>query len=206
MAFQLPQLPYDQSGLAPTMSKETLEYHYGKHHKAYIDNMNKLLEDSPFKGASLEEIVRKSSAGMFNNAAQAWNHTFYWYNVSPNAADHKAGSALEKAVNDAFGTKDKLLEQFVTSAVGNFGSGWTWLVKDKAGKLSIVNTSNAATPITGEQIPLVVVDVWEHAYYIDYRNLRKGFVEAFNKIINWKFASERYDSTEVFDCTKLMRL
>jgi Fe-Mn family superoxide dismutase len=205
MAFQLPKLPYSDTGLAPTMSKETMEFHYGKHHKAYIDNMNKLLEDSPLKGATLEEIVRKSQGGMFNNSAQAWNHTFYWYNVSPNAGDHQASGALEKAISDAFGSKDKMLEQFVTSAVGNFGSGWTWLVKDKAGKLSIVNTSNAATPITGEQIPLMVVDVWEHAYYIDYRNARKGFVEAFNKIINWKHASACFDSSEVFSCTKLMR-
>jgi Fe-Mn family superoxide dismutase len=205
MAFALPKLPYDQSALAPTISKETIEFHYGKHHKTYIDNMNKALDDSPFKGATLEEIVRKSSGGMFNNSAQAWNHTFYWYNLSPNAADHKASGALEKAVNDTFGSKEKFLEQFVASAVGNFGSGWTWLVKDSSGKLSIVNTSNAETPITKNQIPLLVADVWEHAYYIDYRNVRKAHLDAAVKILNWKFASERYDAQEVFDCTKLMK-
>ncbi len=204
MAFQLPKLPYEPTALAPTISKETIEFHYGKHHKTYIDNMNKALEDSPFKGASLEEIVRKSSAGMFNNSAQAWNHTFYWYNLSPTSTSPSA--ALEKALNDTFGSKEKFLEQFVAQGVGNFGSGWTWLVKDGSGKLSIVNTSNAETPITKNLIPLLVADVWEHAYYIDYRNVRKGHLDALAKILNWKFASERFDSKDVFDCTKLMKV
>jgi superoxide dismutase, Fe-Mn family len=205
MAFTLPKLPYSQDGLAPTISKETMEYHYGKHHKAYIDNLNKLLEDSPLKGASLEEICRKSSGGMFNNAAQSWNHTFYWYCISPRSEDQKMSAALEQAINAAFGSKEKFMEQFVASSVGNFGSGWTWLVKDSAGKLSIVNTSNAETPITKSMVPLFVADVWEHAYYIDYRNLRKAHVEALLKIANWKFASEQYSAQREMDCSAVMR-
>jgi len=203
MAFQLPKLPYDMSALAPTISKETLEFHYGKHHKAYIDKMNELLGDSPLKGASLEEIVKKSNGGLFNNAAQAWNHTFYWYNFSPDAT--QLGSSLEKAINEAFGSREKFLEQLVAQGVANFGSGWTWLVRDTAGKVSIVNTSNADNPITKGLTPLLVADVWEHAYYIDYRNVRKGHLEALSKVLNWKFASERYDSNEIFNCTKLMQ-
>jgi Fe-Mn family superoxide dismutase len=204
MAFALPKLPYDQSALAPVISKETFEYHYGKHHKAYIDNLNKALGDSPLKDASLEEIVRKSSGGMFNNAAQAWNHTFYWHCFTPNG-NGSLSAGLEKAVNDAFGSKEKFLEEFVAKGVSNFGSGWTWLVKDGSGKVSIVNTSNAETPITKNLIPLLVADVWEHAYYIDYRNARKGHLDALPKVLNWKFASERFEANEVFDCTKLMK-
>jgi Fe-Mn family superoxide dismutase len=204
MAFALPKLPYDQSALAPVISKETFEFHYGKHHKAYIDNMNKALEDSPLKDASLEEIVRKSSGPMFNNAAQAWNHTFYWFCFTPNGDSHTS-LTLDKALKDTWGSKEKFLEEFVTKGVGNFGSGWTWLVKDKAGKLSIVNTSNAETPITKDLIPLLVADVWEHAYYIDYRNARKGHLDALPKVLNWKFASERFEDGEVFNCTKLMK-
>lgn len=204
MAFALPKLPYDQSALAPVISKETFEYHYGKHHKAYIDNMNKALEDSPMKNDSLEEIVRKSSGPMFNNAAQAWNHTFYWFCFTPNGDSHVSLS-LDKALKDTWGSREKFLEEFIAKGVGNFGSGWTWLVKDKAGKLSIVNTSNAETPITKDLIPLLVADVWEHAYYIDYRNARKGHLDALPKVLNWKFASERYEDSEVFNCTKLMK-
>lgn len=203
MAFALPKLPYEPTSLAPNLSKETFEYHYGKHHKAYIDNMNKLLEDSPLKGASLEEIVRKSSGGMFNNSAQAWNHAFYWYCMAP--ATGAPGAELAKAIDSAFGSKEKMFEQFVTQAVGNFGSGWTWLVKDKGGKVSIVNTSNAETPITKDLVPLFVADVWEHAYYIDYRNARKTYLENFQKIVNWKFASDCFGNSEVFNATQLMK-
>lgn len=203
MSFQLPKLPYDQNALAPVISKETIEFHYGKHHKTYIDNLNKALEDSPLKTASLEEIVRKSTGGMFNNSAQAWNHTFYWYALAPTPST--ASAALDAAIKETFGSREKFLEQFVAQGVGNFGSGWTWLVKDKSGKLSIVNTSNAETPITKDLIPLLVADVWEHAYYIDYRNVRKGHLEALVTTLNWKFASERFEANEVFDCTKLMR-
>jgi superoxide dismutase, Fe-Mn family len=203
MAFALPKLPYEQNALAPVISQETLEFHYGKHHKTYIDNLNKALEDSPLKGATLEEIVRKSSGGMFNNSAQSWNHTFYWFCMTP-GGNSSTSSGLEKALTDAFGSKEKFLEQFVAQGLANFGSGWTWLVKDKDGKLSIVNTSNAETPITKDLIPLLVADVWEHAYYIDYRNARKAHLEALPKILNWKFASERFDAAEAFDCTSLM--
>jgi Fe-Mn family superoxide dismutase len=204
MAFTLPKLPYDLSALAPVLSKETFDFHYGKHHKAYIDNMNKALEDSPLKGSSLEEIVRKSSGPMFNNSAQAWNHTFYWFCFTPNGDNHMS-LKLEEAINATWGSKDKFWETFTAQAVGNFGSGWTWLVKDKAGKLSLVNTSNAETPITKDLIPLFVADVWEHAYYIDYRNARKGYLDALPKIINWKFVSECFQANEVFDCTKVMK-
>ncbi|MCO5144426.1 MAG: superoxide dismutase [Oligoflexia bacterium] len=205
MSFQLPKIPYEQTALSPTISKETMDFHFGKHHKAYIDNLNKLLEDSPLKSATLEEIVNKSSGGMFNNAAQAWNHTFYWYCISPNSQDYKPSDNLDKELTKSFGGKDKFLEQFSASAMGNFGSGWTWLVKDSSGKLSIVNTSNADTPITKGLIPLLTVDVWEHAYYIDYRNARKGYLDAFFKSLNWKFASERFDANEVFNCTAVMK-
>jgi len=204
MAFALPKLPYEQTALAPVISKETFDFHYGKHHKTYIDNLNKALEDSPLKGASLEEIVRKSSGGMFNNSAQSWNHTFYWYCFTPGGDAHMSAS-LEKAVNETFGSREKFLEQFIAQGLANFGSGWTWLVKDKTGKLSIVNTSNAETPITKDLVPLLVADVWEHAYYVDYRNARKGHLEALPKILNWKFASERFEANEVFNCTKLMQ-
>ena len=203
--FNLPKLPYALDALAPTISKETFDYHYGKHLKTYVDNFNKLLEASPFKSATLEEIVRKSNGGMFNNAAQVWNHTFYWYGVSPKKEDYSRSSALDKAVTEAFGSVEKFNEQFIAQGLANFGSGWTWLVKDLTGKLSIVNTSNAETPITKESVPLLVVDVWEHAYYVDYRNARKTYLENFVKILNWKFASERFESPEVFDVTKLMR-
>ena len=205
MSFTLPKLPYEITELAPTISKETMEYHYGKHHKTYIDNLNKLLEDSPLKGSSLEEIVKKSSGGMFNNAAQSWNHTFYWYCITPKKEDQTLSASLEKALTDSFGGKDKFLEQFLAQGLANFGSGWTWLVKDNAGKLSIVNTSNAETPITKGLVPVLVVDVWEHAYYVDYRNARKGYIEAFSKILNWKFASSCFESKSEFDCTKIMK-
>lgn len=204
MTFALPKLPYDTSALAPVLTKETFEFHYGKHHKAYIDNMNKALEDSPLKGSSLEEIVRKSSGGMFNNSAQAWNHTFYWFCFAP-GGNSQISAGLEKAINEAFGSKEKFWETFTTQAVGNFGSGWTWLVKDSTGKLSLVNTSNAETPITKGLIPVFVADVWEHAYYIDYRNARKGYLDALPKIMNWKFISDCYAGAEVFNCTAVMK-
>ncbi len=204
MPFTLPKLPYEQHALAPVMSKETLEYHYGKHHKTYVDNMNKQLEDSPLKDATLEEIVRKSSGGLFNNAAQAWNHTFYWYSLAANG-ESQMSSGLERALKDSFGSKEKFAEEFHAQGLANFGSGWTWLVRDKAGKLSVVNTSNADTPVAKGEVPILVVDVWEHAYYIDYRNARKDFLTNFQRIVNWKFVSERYDSGEIFSCTRLMR-
>lgn len=205
MAFQLPKLPYGDSELAPTLSKETFSYHYGKHHKAYIDKMNELIAPTAMKDASLEEIVRKSEGALFNNAAQAWNHTFFWNCLTGKAEEKMASSGLQQAVEKKFGSTSAFMEQFVTQGVGNFGSGWTWLVRQGSGDLAIVNTKNAETPITGKDIPLLVVDVWEHAYYIDYRNERKRFIETLGSVFNWKFASERFDSGEVFSATKLMR-
>jgi len=205
MAFQLPALPFSSDALGTLMSAETFSYHHGKHHKAYVDKLNELLPESGMKDASLEDIVRQSKGPLFNNAAQAWNHTFFWHCLTPPASQGAPSASLEKAINAAFGDKGGFLDKFTKSAVGNFGSGWTWLVKDKTGALSIVNTSNAETPITGALIPVMVVDVWEHAYYVDHRNARAKFLETFQKIINWKFASERFDAGEIFNATKEMR-
>jgi len=188
MAFTLPPLPYAMDALAPTISKETLEYHYGKHHQAYVTNLNKQIEGTEFASASLEEIIKKASGGMFNNAAQVWNHTFYWSCMSPNGGGQPTGKLLE-AINAKWGSVDAFIEAFNTSAAGNFGSGWTWLVKKADGSLDIVNTSNAQTPITGDDVPLLTCDVWEHAYYIDYRNARPKYLESFWKLVNWEFAA-----------------
>jgi Fe-Mn family superoxide dismutase len=154
--------------------------------------------------SSLEDIVREASGSLFNNAAQAWNHTFYWHSLSPSGADQGPSKSLEKALKDAFGGKEAFFEKFTKSATDNFGSGWTWLVKDDAGELSILNTSNAETPLASELVPLLVADVWEHAYYIDYRNARPKYLEAFQKIVNWRFASERFDAPDFFSATKEM--
>ncbi|NYT37068.1 superoxide dismutase [Fe] [Allopusillimonas soli] len=188
MAFTLPPLPYAMDALAPTISKETLEYHYGKHHQAYVTNLNKQIEGTEFASASLEEIIKKASGGVFNNAAQVWNHTFYWSCMSPNGGGQPTGKLLE-AINAKWGSVDAFIEAFNTSAAGNFGSGWTWLVKKADGSLDIVNTSNAQTPITGDDVPLLTCDVWEHAYYIDYRNARPKYLESFWKLVNWEFAA-----------------
>ncbi|KZC43678.1 superoxide dismutase, partial [Rhodanobacter sp. FW510-R12] len=162
--------------------------HYGKHHQAYVTNLNKLIDGTEFASAPLEEIIRKSSGGVFNNAAQIWNHTFYWNSMSPKGGGAPTGK-LGDAINKAFGSFDKFKEEFSKSAAGNFGSGWTWLVQRPDGSLGIVNTSNAATPITGSDKPLFTTDVWEHAYYIDYRNARPKYVEAFWNLVNWEFAA-----------------
>jgi superoxide dismutase, Fe-Mn family len=188
MAIELPPLPYDKNALEPHISAETLEFHYGKHHKAYVDKLNAAIEGTELADATLEDIVRKSSGGMFNNAAQAWNHTFYWNSMGPNGGGEPSGK-LAEAINKAFGSLDKFKEAFSTSAAGNFGSGWTWLVQRPDGALAIVNTSNAATPITGNDTPLLTMDVWEHAYYIDYRNARPKYIEAFWNLVNWEFAA-----------------
>lgn len=205
MAFKLPALPFAPEALAPHISAETIQFHYGKHHQAYVDKLNKLLEDSPLRDASLEEIVKKSSGGLFNNAAQAWNHTFYWHCLSEGASRHQPAGSLEGALKDSFGGLDPFLEKFIQSAIDNFGSGWTWLVKDKAHKLSILNTANADTPIKNDIVPLLVADVWEHAYYIDYRNDRKKHLTALKNILHWNFASERFESDQVFNVTREMR-
>ncbi|MDM8355205.1 superoxide dismutase [Fe] [Pandoraea communis] len=191
MEHKLPELPYAIDALAPTISKETMEYHYGKHHQAYVTNLNNLIKGTEFENASLEDIIKKSSGGVFNNAAQVWNHTFFWNTLSPKGGGAPSGD-LAKAIDAKFGSYDAFKEAFSKSAVGNFGSGWTWLVKKADGSVDIVNTSNAATPLTGADKPLITIDVWEHAYYIDYRNARPKFVEAFWSLVNWDFAAKNF--------------
>ncbi|TLU67101.1 superoxide dismutase [Fe] [Thalassotalea litorea] len=194
MAITLPALPYAQDALAPHISAETLEYHYGKHHNTYVVKLNGLIEGTEFANASLEEIVKKSSGGVFNNAAQIWNHTFYWNSLTPSGAGKPTGE-LAAAIDAQFGSFDAFQEQFNNSAVNNFGSSWTWLVKNADGSLAIVNTSNAATPLTEEGVtPLLTVDLWEHAYYIDYRNLRPSYMKAFWALANWEFANDNFNA------------
>jgi Fe-Mn family superoxide dismutase len=191
MAFELPALPYAKDALAPTISEETLEFHYGKHHNTYVDKLNGLVKGTEFENASLEDVIKKSSGGVFNNAAQVWNHTFYWNSMSPNGGGEPEG-ALADAINETFGSFEDFKKKFSESAANNFGSGWTWLVKNGEGKLEIVNTSNAGCPITDGLTPLITVDVWEHAYYIDYRNARPKYLEGFFKLANWDFADKNF--------------
>jgi Fe-Mn family superoxide dismutase len=188
---QLPQLPYALDALQPHISKETLEYHYGKHHQAYVTNLNNLIKGTEFENQSLEDIIRNSSGGIFNNAAQVWNHTFYWHCLAPGGGGQPKG-ALGDAVAKKFGSFDAFKEAFTKSAVGNFGSGWTWLVKKADGSVDIVNTSNAGTPLTTADKPLLTCDVWEHAYYVDYRNRRPDYVAAFWNLVNWEFAAKNF--------------
>ena len=192
MAFELPALPYAMDALAPHISKETLEYHYGKHHASYVNNLNNLTADKPEAEQSLEEIIRSAKGGIFNNAAQIWNHTFYWHSLSPQGGGEPEGS-LAKAIDIAFGSFEAFKEQFSKSAATNFGSGWTWLVKNTDGNLEIINTSNADTPITSCCTPILNLDVWEHAYYIDYRNARPKYIETFWKLVNCGFASSNFE-------------
>lgn len=189
MAHTLSALPYAMDALAPIISKETLEFHYGKHHQAYVTNLNNLIPGTEFESASLEEIVKKSSGGIFNNAAQVWNHTFYWNSMAPNAGGEPTGK-LADAIKAKWGSVAAFKEAFNKSAAGNFGSGWTWLVKKADGSLDIVNTSNAATPLTTTDVALLTCDVWEHAYYIDYRNARPKYLESFWSLVNWSFAAK----------------
>jgi len=192
MAFELPALPYSQDALEPHISAETLEFHYGKHHKTYVDKLNGLVPGSEFEGKSLEEIIKSSSGPVFNNAAQIWNHTFYWNSLSPNGGGEPTG-AIAEAINSAFGSFDDFKAQLNDKAVNNFGSSWTWLVKNADGSLEIVNTSNAGTPITESGVtPLITVDLWEHAYYIDYRNVRPNYLAGFWNLVNWGFANENF--------------
>jgi Fe-Mn family superoxide dismutase len=192
MVHELPALPYAMDALAPHISKETFEFHYGKHHQAYVTNLNNLIKGTEFESASLEEIIKKSSAGIFNNSAQVWNHTFFWHSMKPGGGGAPSG-ALAAAIDKKWGSFDAFKDAFTKSAVGNFGSGWTWLVKKPDGTVDIVNTSNAATPITGADKPLLTIDVWEHAYYIDYRNARPKFVETFlASLANWDFAAKNF--------------
>lgn len=184
MAFVLPELPFPKDSLKGIISPETLDYHYGKHHAAYVANLNKLTEGTEYQELTLEEIIKKTSGGIFNNAAQTWNHTFFWNCLSPNGGGAPTGKALEE-INKYFGSFDAFKEKFSTAAATLFGSGWAWLVRNPDGKLDIVQTSNAGTPLTSGQKPLLTFDVWEHAYYIDYRNARPKFVEMLWEIVNW---------------------
>ncbi len=193
MAFELPALPYAKNALAPHISEETIEFHYGKHHKTYVDKLNGLIPGTEFEGKSLEDIIKSSSGPVFNNAAQVWNHTFYWHCLSPEGGNAPTG-AVADAINTAFGSFEEFKKQFNDKAVNNFGSSWTWLVKNASGQLEIVNTSNAGTPMTAGHTALLTVDLWEHAYYIDYRNVRPNYLEAFWKLVNWKFVEENLNS------------
>ncbi len=192
MEHKLPPLPFDKSALEPHMSAETFDYHHGKHHQAYVTNLNKMIVGTPFENKDLVDIIKESEGGIFNNAAQVWNHTFFWNCLSPQGGGEPSG-ALADAISKKWGDFARFKEAFSASAVGNFGSGWTWLVRKADGSVDIVNTSNAATPLTTDDKPLLTIDVWEHAYYIDYRNARPKFVETFfNNLVNWKFAEENF--------------
>ena len=192
MAFELPALPYAKDALEPHISAETLDFHHGKHHNTYVTKLNGLVEGTDLAGKSLEEIIKTSSGGIFNNAAQIWNHTFYWNSLSPNGGGEPTGP-LADAINAAFGSFADFQAKFNDMAVNNFGSSWTWLVKKADGSLDIVNTSNAGTPITEDGVtPLMTVDLWEHAYYIDYRNVRPDYLKGFWALVNWEFAAENF--------------
>ncbi|MCB9554940.1 MAG: superoxide dismutase [Fe] [Deltaproteobacteria bacterium] len=189
MTFELPNLPYAKDALAPHISAETLEFHYGKHHQAYVNKLNELVGGSPWAGKSLEEIIRGADGGVFNNAAQIWNHTFYWNSLAPQAGGEPSG-AVRQQIDANFGSFATFKEQFSNAAVGQFGSGWAWLVKEASGKLAIVATANAECPLRQGKQPLLTCDVWEHAYYIDYRNARPKYVEAFWNLVNWRFVAK----------------
>jgi Fe-Mn family superoxide dismutase len=192
---ELPKLPYADNALEPHISAETLQYHYGKHHATYVDKLNGLIPGTEFESSSLEEIIMKASGGIFNNGAQVWNHTFYWNCLNPNGGGAPEGE-LADAINKTFNSFDEFKEQYSNSCVNNFGSGWTWLVMNSDGGLEIVNTSNAANPMTEGKTPLMTCDVWEHAYYIDYRNARPKYVEAFWNLVNWDFVAQNFASAK----------
>ena len=193
MAYELPSLPYPDTALEPIYSAKTISFHHGKHHKAYVDNLNKLVANTRLDGLPLESVIDTAAknpdmTGVFNNAAQIWNHTFFWNSMKPGGGGKPSG-ALAKMIDETFGSYEKFAEQFKAAAVGRFGSGWAWLVVE-GGALKIVSTPNAETPITKGQTPLITVDVWEHAYYLDYQNRRPDFVQAFlDKLVNWDFAA-----------------
>jgi len=188
MEHKLPELPFAKDALEPHISPETLDYHHGKHHAAYVANLNKLIPGTEFEKLPLEEIVKRASGGIFNNAAQVWNHTFFWHSMKPGGGGKPSGDLAAK-IGQTFGSYEKFAEQFKAAAVGRFGSGWAWLVVE-GGPLKIVTTPNAETPLTSKQTPLLTVDVWEHAYYLDYQNRRPDFVQAFlDHLINWDFAA-----------------
>jgi len=192
MEHKLPELPYAMDALEPHISRETLEFHHGKHHATYVANLNNLISGTEFADKSLEDIIKTSSAGIFNNSAQVWNHSFYWNCLSPNGGGEPSG-ALADAINSAFGSFSEFKEKFATSAATNFGSGWTWLVKNSDGSVELLNTSNAGSALTEEgKTPILTCDVWEHAYYVDYRNARPKYVEAYWNLVNWDFVAANF--------------
>lgn len=192
MSFELPNLPYGMAALEPYISEETLQYHYGKHHRAYVNKLNELTQDSEYSKLSLEEVILKSKSGpIFNNAAQAWNHTFYWHCLKPNGGG-KAKDELADAIAHYFGSFEDFKAKFNQAATGQFGSGWAWLVKHEDGTLEVYSTSNAGTPMTENKKALLTCDVWEHAYYIDTRNDRAKYVENFWQVVNWDFVTENF--------------
>ena len=195
MTYELPPLPYALDALAPYISAETLNFHYGKHHQTYVNNLNQLIVGSGFEGQSLESIICSAQGPLFNNAAQVWNHTFYWTSMSPQGGGEPTGH-LADAIQTQFGSFAAFKEQFNRSALSLFGSGWTWLVKNKAGELEIVNTTNAGNPLTDHKKPLFTCDVWEHAYYLKYQNKRPDYVEAFWNVVNWEEVSRRYSEAK----------
>ncbi|MDH5378843.1 MAG: superoxide dismutase [Fe] [Gammaproteobacteria bacterium] len=189
MEHKLPELPYAMDALEPHISKETLEFHYGKHHQTYVTNLNNLVKGTEYESMTLEEIINKASGGLFNNAAQVWNHTFYWNCLSPNGGGEPTG-AVADAINKAFGSFEEFKQKFSQTAITTFGSGWGWLVKNGDGSLALTSTGNAGTPMTQGQTALLTCDVWEHAYYIDYRNARPKYVESFWNLVNWDFVAQ----------------
>lgn len=194
MAFELPKLPYDLDALVPHISRETLEFHYGKHHQTYVNNLNLLIPGTEFEKATLEEIILKAKGPLFNNAAQVWNHTFYWSSLSPKGGGEPKG-ALLAALIAHFGSVQSFKDEFAKVSIGTFGSGWGWLVKKADGSLAIVSTSNAGNPMTDGHTPLLTCDVWEHAYYIDYRNSRPQYLESFWSLVNWEFLTKNLGLT-----------
>ena len=192
MAFEIPKLPYANNALEPFISEKTIEFHYGKHHQAYVTNVNNLVKGTEFENATLEEIIKKAEGGIFNNGAQVWNHTFYFMQFNPDGCKEPKDE-LKAAIEDSFGSIENFTETFTKAAATLFGSGWAWLVKDESGKLNIVQTSNAGNPLRDGKTPLLTCDVWEHAYYLDKQNLRPKYIEDFWKILDWKVISERFD-------------
>ena len=188
MAFTLPALPYAKNALEPHISAETIEYHYGKHHHTYVINLNKLTEGTDYENKTLEDVIKTSKGGIFNNAAQVWNHSFYWNSLSPQGGGEPTG-VLAEAINKSFGSFSLFKEKFTETAIKTFGSGWAWLVKNPDNSLALISTSNAETPLTQNVQPLMTCDVWEHAYYIDYRNARPEYLKAFWQLVNWRFVA-----------------
>ena len=192
MAFELPPLPYEKNALEPHISAETLEYHHDKHHNAYVEKLNTLIKGTEDENKSLEDIIKSASGGLFNQAAQVWNHTFLWNCMGPNGGGTPTGAVAE-AINQKFGSFEDFKKEFAAKAVGNFASGWTWLVKKPDGSVDIVNTDDAETPLTTDDKALLTCDVWEHAYYIDYRNARPKYIEAFWNVVNWDYVNKNFE-------------